>query len=86
MPGCQLLQDGGSHSLAALAQKVGLSGGSAGGMRTGGTHSDSFMGGKKHRSRKVRRSNKKAKKSKKAKKAKKAKTSRKTRKSRKSRR
>ena len=81
MPGCQLLQDGGEgHGLAALAQKVGLSGGSAGGMRTGGTHSDSFMGGKKHRSRKVRRSNKKAKK------AKKSRKTRKTRKSRKSRR
>ena len=83
MPGCQAnLMQGGSSTLASLAQKVGLSGGSAGSMRTG-TQSDSFMGGKKRRSRKVRRS-KKAKKSHKAKKG--GRKSRKARKSRKSRR
>ena len=84
MPGCQAnLMQGGSSTLASLAQKVGLTGGSTGGMRTGGTHSDSFMGGKKRRSRKVRRS-KKAKKSHKSKKG--GRKSRKARKSRKSRR
>ena len=85
MPGCQanLMQKGGSSTLAGLAQKVGLSGGSATSMRTGGTHSDSFMGGKRRGSRKVRRS-KKAKKSHKSKKS--GRKSRKARKSRKSRR
>jgi len=83
MPGCQAnLMQGGSSTLASLAQKVGLSGGSAGSMRTG-THSDSFMGGKRRGSRKVRRS-KKAKKSHKSKKG--GRKSRKARKSRKSRR
>jgi len=83
MPGCQAnLMQGGSSTLASLAQKVGLSGGSAGSMRTG-TQSDSFMGGKRRGSRKVRRS-KKAKKSHKSKKG--GRKSRKARKSRKSRR
>ena len=82
MPGCSanMFQEGGGSTLASLASKVGLSGGSAGGMRVG-ANSDSFMGGKRRRSRKVRRS-KKAKKSRKSKKSKKSKKSRKSRKSR----